>query len=249
MDNKKAVAAAIAAVISASGAAIDATFDNPADILQDTSIQPKVAYADPTISPDDDSMQDEKKEAQTVKGTFRGWILSLPIGVRALFIVPQWFIGNVIVAGGQLLFAGLSPLFNAILTFAIMAAVIIGAFTVTAKAMFPDLPLSKILNKHTLKGLLAATAGAFATDQVLGVCWTDYAQFKMFVIAGVTLLAIGSVVTWFARREHRRRAKLEAEAAAAAEKARAEEPEELIVRTMGETFKIRLQKEFPQETE
>ena len=154
MDNKKAVAAAIAAVISASGAAIDATFDNPADILQDTSIQPKVAYADPTINPDDDTIQDEKKEAQTVKGTFRGWILSLPIGVRALFIVPQWFIGNVIVAGGQFLFAGLSPLFNALLTFAIMAAVIIGIGLIMMSNNGCDIEKDRRAGRRTLPSLL-----------------------------------------------------------------------------------------------
>lgn len=237
MDNKKAVAAAIAAVISASGAAIDASFDNPADILQSTNVEPKVAYADPTIVADDDATQDEKKEAQTVKGTFRGWILKLPVGVRALFIVPQWFIGNVIVGGAELLFAALSPVLHGILSFAVMALVIIGAFTLTAKAMFPDLPLSKILNRHTLKGLLVASVGAFSADQVLGVFWVDYMQVRAFVIAGITLLAIGSVVTWFARREHRRRVKEEI-----AEKARSQEKEteEFTVTSLGETFTIRL---------
>ena len=34
MDNKKKVAAAVAATIAASGAAVDASFDNPADLLQ-----------------------------------------------------------------------------------------------------------------------------------------------------------------------------------------------------------------------
>ena len=43
MDNKKKVAAAVAATIAASGAAVDASFDDPADLLQqDMNTQPQV---------------------------------------------------------------------------------------------------------------------------------------------------------------------------------------------------------------
>ena len=41
----------------------------------------------------------------------------------------------------NMLFAGMSPILHWLLGFVLLALVIMGAFTVTAKAMFPDLPL------------------------------------------------------------------------------------------------------------
>ena len=46
MDNKKKIAAAVAATIAASGAAVDASFDNPADLLQQNTVEPKIEYVD-----------------------------------------------------------------------------------------------------------------------------------------------------------------------------------------------------------
>ena len=145
MDNKKKIAAALAATIAASGAAVDMSFDNPADLLQqDASVEPKIEYVDLENGQDEDQAGDEEKQRQNTaakSGAFREWILGLPLAVRALFILPQWFIGHLILTGGSMLFAGLSPILHWLLGFVLLALVIMGAFTVTAKAMFPDLPL------------------------------------------------------------------------------------------------------------
>ena len=59
MDDKQkqkaAAAAAVAAVITASGAAVDANFVNPADLLQQNTVEPKVQHID--WSPDQDGSQ------------------------------------------------------------------------------------------------------------------------------------------------------------------------------------------------
>ena len=144
MDNKKKVAAAVAATIAASGAAVDASFDNPADILQqDAGTQPQIQYVDLENDQDSGQLQDEeKKQGETVKsGPLREWILHLPLAVRTVFVLPFWFIGHLVVLGGTTLFAGLSPVLHWLLGLALIALVIAGAFTVTAKAMFPDLPI------------------------------------------------------------------------------------------------------------
>ena len=44
MDKKKAAATALATTIAASGAAVDATFDSPQDILQNTYVEPVFAF-------------------------------------------------------------------------------------------------------------------------------------------------------------------------------------------------------------
>ncbi len=246
-DNRKkaAAAATVAAVISASGAAVDATFDDPAEILQQTNPEPKIEYAYGATDEDVPAQEDEKKapEKKTAKEAFRDWILELPLMVRVLFVLPQWFIGHLVIAGGEFLFAGLSPILHGVLSFVLMALVIAAAFTVTAKAMFPDLPLGKILNRHTIKWILIGSAGAFGANLVLGVFWADYAKFKLLAMAGLTLICLGSLAIWFARRENARRKRQALESRSEVEIIEEEEPKELVYSSLGETFTVRPREE------
>ena len=68
MDKKKAAATALATTIAASGAAVDATFDSPQDILQNTYVEPVVDYVTPdgTIDDDGTTQDDEDKGKQAV---------------------------------------------------------------------------------------------------------------------------------------------------------------------------------------
>ena len=239
MDNKKKVAAAVAATIAASGVAVDASFDNPADLLQaDLKTEPQIQYVDLENDQDTGNQdEDKQKQAETVKsGPVREWILHLPLAVRALFVLPFWFVGHMIIIGGSALFTAASPLLNYLLGFVLIALVIAGAFTATAKAMFPDLPIRKILNRHSIKWILIAAAAVWLADLVLGMFWAGYAHFKTLILGAFTLIAIGSVVIWFARREHRRRLKAAAKAAEAEAK---KEPEDLVYTSLGQTFTLR----------
>ena len=239
MEHKKAVAATLAAMISATGAATEASFDDPADLLQNNKPEPHVQYIDATddATDDDDSAQDEEKQKVQNKrgGVFREKILELPVAVRAILILPQWIVGNVVVWAGNMLFAGLSPVLNWALGFVVMALVIMAIFTITAKILFPDLPLRKILNRHTFKWVLIVSLAASAADLLLGVFWTGYTRYKTLVIAVLTLVAAGSLVFWFSRRERRRRAKAAEEGKDPVPEPE-EKPVELMYSTGGQTY-------------
>ena len=240
VDKKKAAAAAaVATIISASSTAVDANFDDPADLLQQTNVEPKVQHID-MGDPQDNSDTDQDSEKQKGKaetGTFRSFILSLPLAVRYIFVLPMWFVGNAIMYGASLLFAGLSPVLHGVLSFLVLALIVFGAFTLTAKAIFPDLPLSKIINRHSIKWILIASAAVYVADLILGVAWAEYAHFKTLVIGAMTLAALCLIVLWFVRRESRRRKKLEAKAL----QKQLQEPEsdELVYESLGETFVIK----------
>ena len=236
MEKKKAAAAAVASVIAASGAVVDATVDDPADLLQQTNVEPKVDYIHSDVDQDVADQDGEKqKQKRTAREALSDWILGLPYAVRVVFVLPLWAIGTLVVGAGQLLLAGLSPVANWLLGFALIALVIGAAFTITAKAMFPDLPLSKILNRHTIKWILVASVLAFAADLLLGVFWPAYTAYKTIFIAAILLVATGSLVIWFNRREKRRRERL----AEKAELEEPQEPQELVYSSLGETFTVR----------
>ena len=126
---------------------------------------------------------------------------------------------------------------NYLLGFLLIALVIAGAFTATAKAIFPDLPVRKILNRHSIKWILIAAVAVWLADLLLGMFWMEYAHYKTLFLGGFTLVSISSVVIWFARREQRHRVKLAAKEAARA--AQLEAQADLVYTSLGQTFKVR----------
>lgn len=236
MDKKKAAATALATTIAASGAAVDATFDNPQDILQQTYVEPVVEYVDVDAQADDGAQDEEKGKqvVQAAKKTFGEWILSLPLAVRYIVVVPLWFIGNLVLWAGGIIMTGLSPLWEGALHLLLLAGVMTGAFTIAAKAMFPDVKLRKILNKKTFKGILIASVFVFLLDLALKVGWPDYMHYRTVAIALFTLAVLFLLVVRFARRENKRRRK---------EKQQAEimgvDEEDLVYTSLGQTFTLR----------
>ena len=240
MDNKKKVAAAVAATIAASGAAVDASFENPADLLQaDANQEPQIQYVDleNDQDPGDLAQDDEKQNRDGKSNPLRTWILGLPLAVRTVFVLPFWFIGHLIIMGASALFTAASPFVNYLLGFLLIALVIAGAFTATAKAIFPDLPVRKILNRHSIKWILIAAVAVWLADLLLGMFWMEYAHYKTLFLGGFTLVSISSVVIWFARREQRHRVKLAAKEAARA--AQLEAQADLVYTSLVQTFKVR----------
>ena len=239
MDKKKAAATALATTIAASGAAVDATFDSPQDILQNTYVEPVVDYVTPdgTIDDDGSAQDDEDKGKQAVtaaKKTLREWVLELPLAVRAIVVVPLWFVGNLVMYAGHLVIVGLSPVWGSILNLLLLAAVLTGAFTVAAKAMFPDVKLRQILNKRNFKGILIAAVFVFLLDLALKVGWPPYMQYRTIAIALFTLAVLFLLVMRFGRRENKRRRK-EREMA----EAMGVDEEDLVYESLGQTFTIR----------
>ena len=239
MDKKKAAATALATTIAASGAAVDATFDSPQDILQNTYVEPVVDYVTPdgTIDDDGTTQDDEDKGKQAVtaaKKTVREWVLELPLWVRAIVVVPLWFVGNLVMYAGHLVIVGLSPVWGSILNLLMLAGVLTAAFTIAAKAMFPDVPLRKILNKRTFKGILIAAVFVFLLDLALKVGWPPYMQYRTIAIALFTLAVLFLLVMRFGRRENKRRRK---------EREMAEtmgvDEEDLVYESLGQTFTLR----------
>lgn len=239
MDKKKAAATALATTIAASGAAVDATFDSPQDILQNTYVEPVVDYVTPdgTIDDDGTTQDDEDKGKQAVtaaKKTVREWVLELPLWVRAIVVVPLWFVGNLVMYAGHLVIVGLSPVWGSILNLLMLAGVLTAAFTIAAKAMFPDVPLRKILNKRTFKGILNAAVFVFLLDLALKVGWPPYMQYRTIAIALFTLAVLFLLVMRFGRRENKRRRK-EREMA----EAMGVDEEDLVYESLGQTFTLR----------
>ena len=144
--------------------------------------------------------EEEKKKAQTGStggslwerlGRFlRNAILKLPMAVRACVGVPLWACGSLMLH----LLAGLyqtvlSPVISHVISFILLAAVLVGIFALTMKSIFPDMPLRKILRWKNIRWVLLGAAFVKLIDLLLPVFWGEYTRYKY-----VILLAAGCIV-------------------------------------------------------
>lgn len=165
---KKAAVGAVCAAASA-GVLVGGVFDSPADFLDDSS-------AAVTIEMHSDDAAGQSDEDKNRKGSpLRQWFLQLPLGVRALVGIPLWGVGWCILSAMGLLWQGLlTPLGGKILGWLLTAAVSLGAFAVTAKAMFPHVPLRKLLCRRNILLVVGSVLLLGLADTILSLVWDDY---------------------------------------------------------------------------
>ena len=184
-------------------------FSSPSDVTQDQTSAanyrptPVVLEVDEFVNApveDDDEDGDEQKSTKlSFMQRFRQAVLSLPQSVRMLLVVPLWAVGTAILTAISFLWNTLfaSPLGAFIASFAMGFAIMLGLFTATAKALFPDVPIRKILCRRNVivVGCLAFALSGF--DAVAPVYWHSYplAAALLKLVLGGTVIGILSVRT------------------------------------------------------
>jgi len=238
---KHTAALSAVALLAAASLTVNGMFTSPAAILtgDETAVVCTATDADDEPDAGPGETETEKVRRRTgVRERLRAAILRLPLIVRLTAVVPLWAVGWAVTAAAGALWTAAEPLLGRLLGFAVLLAALIGVFALSGKAIFPDLPLRKILNRRSLLALLIGAAALTLFDAAAPLVWEEYAGWKRLATAGGTLLLSLGTAGAFALREQRKRL-----APAAAETAAAE-PEgkpELITFTDGTgTYTIRV---------
>ena len=182
-----------------------AAFNAPADIMEehpDTHVSnpPIVMDIDEYVNTDvddDDDADEQKGTKLSVMARFRQAVLSLPSPVRLLIITPLWLIGTalmtLITAVWNTLFA--SPLGAFIASFAVGFAVLTGLFAVTAKTLFPDVPLRDILTKRNVLILAVGAVILSGLDAAMPLFWEKYpaVSFLVKLVFGAGVISVLSL--------------------------------------------------------
>ena len=238
---KQAAATTAVALLTAASVMTGSLFDTPSALVPDDG-SPAIVYNMTTGldgADDDDAgvTEDESEETRRrggIRAILRARILQLPLLVRLLVILPIWALGKVLLAAAGAAWPLLSPVLGKVAGFALMLALLIGSFVLAAKAVFPDLPIKKLLSRRSLVALLLGAAGLSVVDAVLGAAWADYEQAKNIVLSVGFLIALSCAAVPFALREQKRRltARTEPEPPA--------KPETLVFTDAGGTFTVRV---------
>ena len=228
-ERKKRAAAAAVAVVTSAGMVVGGIFQSPADLLDEQKPLAQVVLADDedlTGGGDDGDdgaaggvTAEEEEERAGLRASLRQRLRRLPYAVRLLVLLPLWALGWALLSGASALWTALlSPILGKALAWLLLLGALLGAFVLAGKAVFPDLPVKKILNKRSLLGLVIGSVALGTADIVAPFFWADYARVESIARGLGLLLLFGTVTGLFVRRELRRRrarAKQEAEAESA----------------------------------
>lgn len=203
---KKAASKAVA-IAAAAGMLVSSAFSSPADLLQDdddSALAPPAAVVEymptdtgPDGDDDDASLSDEESEEKlSLRGRIRRRILRMPQAVRAVIGVPLWGIGWGITSLLSLLWTGiLSPAFAVVLKWVVAAALLLLVVALTLKAVFPDIPLKKLINKRNFLTVFIGMGVLGAVDTVLCHLIPDkgYISLIVKVVGSLGILAAAVV--------------------------------------------------------
>ena len=151
---RKAAGAAVA-FTAAVGVFFSSLFGSPNDLLADPSATEPPAIVMDISSDDEAEEEQETQEENTEKPGFfariRMMILRLPLFVRVAIGLPLWALGWLVTQAFAALWnLFLAPVAGHILTFLLMALVLLAVMTLLVKTAFPDLPLKEILSRPNI---------------------------------------------------------------------------------------------------
>lgn len=195
-DTKKRVTAGVAAAIATTGVVVGGLFQEPNDLLDDPIDAYMINIAD-NANDDldggddgDESVAPEEKK-RSIAARLRMRILAMPLAVRVIFVMPLWAVGWVIITLGSLLWGSiLSPAVSSVLSWVCIALLLLGVLIVGVKTVFPNIPLKKIVNRHTCCTLIIGMLFVGALDVALQLIIPE----KQLIARLVSLLSSTAVL-------------------------------------------------------
>ena len=227
---KKAIKAGVAVVTSAS-VLVGGLFSSPDALLAPEQDLNPVAISqndnDQDGDEEDEESEEEEEEIESeaigLLAKLRLKLLQLPLAVRVFVLVPLWAIGFTIwtVAGG-LWTTLLGPIAGKAVSWLFLLAALLGAVALGMKAVFPDLPLKKIVNKKSILGLVLGGLALGVADLTAPMFWDGYEALAHVLKATGMAAVLGSVSFALIKRTLKKK---KAEAVPAESPAAPEEPD------------------------
>lgn len=198
---------AVLAFTAAVGVFFSSLFGAPGDLLADPQqAEPPaiVMESDSSSEGTEQEREDEKKYRPGFFARLRGAILSLPLYLRVGLGLPLWAFGWLVTQAFSALWKTfLAPVAGSILTFVIMALVLLAVTTILLKTVFPELTFKEILSRPNILTVLIACAVFCLFNIVMGRLDQDFARLEWLIrfAEGAFILILILLLT--AARKHR----------------------------------------------
>ncbi len=193
---KKATGLAVTAAMLTT--TVGATFSSPAEIVNSPQYMqptPIVESFDPAPDADDaseDTDNEEKKNYRGVRDILRQWMLGLPLGIRAVLVLPLYCVGWVILQLLGLLGGALLPgLAHTIVGWLLLFGIVLGSAALLLKTVFPDIPLKKLLTPKRIGGMFIGVGVVWVLCTLISAISPEAAKWLGWLKFGGGLLVAG----------------------------------------------------------
>ena len=190
---KKKIGMGILAGLTSVSVLLGGIYDSPGELVRDNHERPKILTENFQDFSEDELESEENEGKEGFKEKMKKQIYKIPVKVRAVFCVPLWALGTLILSGLNLLWKGIfTPLADVILNFLLSFLLLLGVLAVCIKLLFPDMPWRKIFSKKVLLTVFIGCLVMAVMDSVVPLFWKDYIFYRNLgkFILGLIVLTI-----------------------------------------------------------
>ena len=195
---KNFVTGSALAAIAAAGLTLGALFSSPDDLLNKEffltppyEISDVILNEDNSDGPDVSPETEQEKKQRGIRAALRRLLLRLPIEARAFAGVPIWVFGRVLLALlGLLLKNVLAPAWVAILKYLCIAGLILAVMLLTVKAVFPDVPIRKVVTGRKIAVSAAVSVLFGAVGTLLQIFWPEAMKTYEIIESGLITVIV-----------------------------------------------------------
>lgn len=196
---KKKLAAGVAATIAAASIATNLLVDAEELVHSAEYVNTHtraVAMDDAT----EFSITVEEEAEKTRLDMIRGWIISLPVVVKAVFLLPLWALGAIPVALGTAAFTAAAPIWSQILGVILQAGILVGVFAAGYKLLFPNRKVKDLFRKRNFRWLALGAGAVSVANVVLSMAWTGWPMIRAIAM---TVVGFGVLCLLWHRLAHK----------------------------------------------
>lgn len=180
--NKK-IAAGVAVTVAAASIATNLLVE-PEELVHSAEYLARTQAV--AVAPDVDTDITVEEEAEKTRAdAVRAWIIRLPVAVKTLIFLPLWALGAIPVTIGTAVFTAMAPIWAQVCGALLQIALLIGAFGLGYKLVFPHKKVRDIFKKRNFKWLFMGAGAVTMANFVLTTAWTGWPVVRAIVMTVV----------------------------------------------------------------
>ncbi|MBQ1890901.1 MAG: hypothetical protein II164_00990 [Firmicutes bacterium] len=184
------------------GVAAGTVFDSPSEITLSDVKEPTpivevvdLGKKDSPIKVEEPGRTTAEEEKKTIKQRIKERVQAMPAAVRTVVVLPLYYVGTVVTRlAGAAFSTIMAPVLAAILKWVVLALVIFAGVALALKAIFPDIPLKKLLRPRNFLYVLIGVAVIALIDKAMPLIFSDYRQWADTIAFTLGLIVVIIIV-------------------------------------------------------
>jgi hypothetical protein len=191
VSTKRKVAAGVAITVAVASIATNLLVE-PEELLHSAQyLQTHTQYMEQDQQ-EEFAIEYTELEEPTRVDALRSWLVSLPVAIKAMILLPLWALGAIPVALGTAVFSALAPIWMQVVSFLLQAGILAGLFCLVYKLIFPNRSIKELFKKKNLRWLILGAVTMTMVNFLLAQVWVGWpiVRVVLLVVAGFGVLCL-----------------------------------------------------------